>query len=65
VVNLKTQTLKLFNHGKQEHLGQDPEHFNHCTYCHRHYLWGVILHEFGAVKQRKQGSLSGGPAFML
>ena len=51
VVNLKTQTLKLFNHGKQEHLGQDPEHFDHRTYRHRHHLRGDFLH--GRVNERK------------
>ena len=48
MVNPKTQTLKLFNHGKQEHLGQDPEHFDHRTYRHRHHLRSDFVH--GRVK---------------
>ena len=51
MVNPKTQTLKLFNQGKQEHLGQDPEHRDYRTYRHRHHLRGNFLH--GRVNERK------------
>ena len=39
------------NHGKQEHLGKNPEHSNHCTHRHRHHLRGDFLH--GRVKIKR------------
>ena len=62
VVNLKTQTLKLFNHGKQEHLGQDPEHRDHRTHRHRHHLRGDILHGRVKIEEKAGTTLS---AFLM
>ena len=44
------------NHGKQEHLGKNPEHFDHRTYRHRHHLRGDFLH--GCVNKQKRELLS-------
>ena len=54
VVKPKTQNSKTIqNYEQARNLEENTEHRDYRTYCHRHHLWGDLVH--GQLKGMKRG----------